>query len=103
MSCPVKPTLLPGLLAALLVLTGCDKPDARSRGHWSVIPAATSLESGGGMDRFSAWLLNTETGDLELCQYTSRPLNGLPAESLKCSDPAKGPSSSVTLDIQNIP
>jgi hypothetical protein len=98
-----KPALLPGvvMLAALVVLTGCDKPSAQTRGRWAVIPASALLESGGGIDRFSAWRLDTETGDLELCQYASRPVNGSPSESLKCSEPVKGPSSSVRLDMDD--
>jgi len=104
MSGRIKPVLLVvAMLAALAVLAGCDKPNADSPGRWAVIPAATTLESGGGIDRFSAWRLDTETGSLELCQYIARPINGVPAESLKCSDPAKGPGSSVELDIDDNP
>ena len=95
---PLK--LLPGaaLLIAALVLTGCSKPSTRQNGRWVVVPAAAAL-TGGEAGAFSAWRLDTRTGDLELCQYASRLINGTLAESLKCSEPAKGPSRSVNIDI----
>lgn len=100
MSVTIKARRIAILMAALLVLAGCGKSGVKPSGRWAVIPASTALETGGA-STFSAWRLDTITGDLELCQYASRPVNGTLAESLKCSQAAKGPGNSVNIDLRD--
>ena len=83
-------------LGATALLAGCDQsnhpppptpPAAAEIGRWTVVPAANAPERG-ALEIFSAWRLDTKTGDLEFCTYgagTFAP-GTKPGELLQCTD-----------------
>jgi hypothetical protein len=68
------------VLVIALSLMGCDKlaskevspPPAASSdfGRWIVVPASNEPTTLSGSTFWSAWRLDTKTGDLEFCSYT---------------------------------
>ncbi len=64
------------------------EPQAQSDvGKFVIVPAGNTASSADKMPiRFSAWRLNTETGDVEFCSYTGGAVapGGITSESLRC-------------------
>jgi hypothetical protein len=88
--------------ALLITVSGCEKPPAAatpppSAGHEIgrfAVSSAGGNDHSPGTDLFSAWRIDTKTGDLEFCTYTVvTSSNGPPTEIAGCSKPAKGPQS----------
>jgi hypothetical protein len=94
-------------LLIALGLGGCDQPVSKELpppplpansefGRWTVVPASNAPDIDKNGKVWSAWRLDTKTGDLEFCTYVfseSLDPNKMPIEQLICSMATKGDPS----------
>src|SRR5580658_1844211 len=93
------------ILVTLSLLAGCDQktsdehtpaPEPNEIGRWLVVPASNVPLAKDGQNYWTAWRMDTKTGDLEFCIYDpggfgSGPKSLSQPPSLNCGPMEKGP------------